>query len=252
MFDLTNKHAFITGGASGIGLAIAQRFAQAHAKITICDLADKHNVAATLGALFVEADVSVAQSIEAALSEANKQAPIDILINNAGINGEDGTVIEESELDLTRRLFEVNTLGVYHGLKFGPKHMADGGSIINTASLGATVVFPGSGPYSASKASVLSLTQMSAAELADRKIRVNAVAPAFIRTPMSAPDQALFDKIGKYATITGRVAEPEEVAAVYHFLASDDAAYVNGQILNVDGGMSLGFTLAEMELIASS
>ena len=130
--------------------------------------------------------------------------------------------------------------------------MRDGGNIINTASLGATVVFPGSGPYSASKASVLSLTQMSASELAPRNIRVNAVAPSFIRTPMAAEDIDLFERIGKYATLTGRIAEPEEVAAVYHFLASDDASYVNGQVINVDGGLSLGFTQAELELIATS
>ena len=135
--------------------------------------------------------------------------------------------------------------------------MRDGGCIINTASLGATLVFPGSGPYSAAKASVLSLTQMSAAELAPRNIRVNAVAPSFIRTPMleraeeAEDDVKLFEKIGRFATVTGRVAEPEEVAAVFHFLASDDASYVNGQIINVDGGMSLGFTQAELQLITS-
>ncbi len=147
-------------------------------------------------------------------------------------------------------MFNVNTLGVYYGLKYGPRHMRDGGSIINTASLGATVVFPGSGPYSASKASVLSFTQMSAVELASRNIRVNAVAPSFIRTPMAANDIELFERIGAYATVTGRIAEPDEVAAVYHFLASDDASYINGQIINVDGGMSLGFTQAELGLLS--
>ena len=250
MFDLTGQHAFITGGVSGIGLAIANRLRQAGAATTVCDLNEPADQA--FPHRFEQADVSNADSLNNALLSASKHAPIDILINNAGINGEDGVNIEDSDIELTKRLFDINTLGVYNGLKFGPQYMNDGGSIINTASLGATVVFPGSGPYSASKASVLSLTQMSAAEMASRQIRVNAVAPSFIRTPMAAEDIDLFERIGKYATITGRIAEPEEVAAVYHFLASKDASYVNGQIINVDGGMSLGFTQAELELIAGS
>jgi NAD(P)-dependent dehydrogenase (short-subunit alcohol dehydrogenase family) len=130
--------------------------------------------------------------------------------------------------------------------------MNDGGSIINTASLGASLVFPGSGPYSASKAAVSNLTTMAAAELAQRQIRVNAVAPSFIRTPMAMDDIELFEKIGRRATNALRIAEPEEVAAVYHFLASDDASYINGQVLNVDGGMSGGFTEAMIELITDA
>ena len=120
----------------------------------------------------------------------------------------------------------------------------------NTASLGASVVFPGSGPYSASKAAVVSFTQMAAAELAGRQIRVNAVAPSFIRTPMAMDDIQLFENIGKLATNTLRIAEPEEVAAVYHFLASDDASYINGQVIDVDGGMGNGFTAAMVEMIS--
>lgn len=247
MFDLAGKHAFITGGASGIGLAITQRFLAAGALVTICDL---HPPSTEIEAGFFEADVSNPDSLSAALTQASDDQPIDILVNNAGINGEDGVSIEASDIGLTKRVFEINALGVYYGLKFGPAHMSDGGSIINTASLGATLVFPGSGPYSAAKASVLSMTQMSAAELADRNIRVNAVAPSFIRTPMAEADMALFEKIGQVATAVGRVAEPEEVAAVFHFLASDDSSYVNGQVINVDGGMSVGFTQAELELIA--
>lgn len=247
MFDLSGKHAFITGGASGIGFAIAQRLLLAGARITICDLREPADPLSET--TFAQADVSDPESLKSALSQAYQDTPIHILVNNAGINGDDGISIEASDPELTRRLFEVNPMGVYHGLKFGPRYMHDGGSIINTASLGATLVFPGSGPYSASKASVLSLTQMSAVELAPRLIRVNAVAPSFIRTPMAADDMPLFEQIGKHATTIGRVAEPAEVAAVYHFLASDDAAYINGQILNVDGGMSLGFTHSQLELM---
>jgi NAD(P)-dependent dehydrogenase (short-subunit alcohol dehydrogenase family) len=143
-------------------------------------------------------------------------------------------------------------MGVYLGLKHGPKYMNDGGAIINTASLGASLVFPGSGPYSASKAAVSNYTTMACAELASRGIRVNAVAPSFIRTPLAMDDIELFEKIGRRATNALRIAEPDEVAAVYHFLASDDASYINGQVINVDGGMSIGFTEAMVEMITDS
>jgi NAD(P)-dependent dehydrogenase (short-subunit alcohol dehydrogenase family) len=250
-FDLTGKVAFITGGASGIGLAVARRFTRAGARVVIADLQDGADVAAELGARYTSLDVSDGEAVSAALAEAAAtDGKLDILVNNAGINGADGIRLEHCDDELTRRLFEVNTLGVYFGLKHGPRHMNDGGSIINTASLAASYVFPGSGPYSASKAAVANLTAMAAAELARRRIRVNAVAPSFIRTPLAMEDIELFEKIGERATNALRIAEPEEVAAVFHFLASDDASYINGQVINVDGGMSVGLTEAMVDLIA--
>jgi NAD(P)-dependent dehydrogenase (short-subunit alcohol dehydrogenase family) len=252
-FSLKNKRAFITGGASGIGYEIARRFCAAGASVIIADLQDGSAVAAEIGAQYVALDVSdsaaVKQALEAAVGAGGK---LDILINNAGINGADGVSIEDSDEALTRKIFEINTYGVYHGLKHGPACMNDGGSIVNTISLGASVVFPDSGPYSASKAALVSFTQMSAAELAERGIRVNGVAPSFIRTPMAMDDMGLFEKVAHYATNSLRIAEPEEVAAVYHFLASDDASYINGQVINVDGGMGNGFTRNMVNLVAAS
>jgi NAD(P)-dependent dehydrogenase (short-subunit alcohol dehydrogenase family) len=249
-FDLDGKLAYITGGASGIGLCVARRFAAAGARVVIADRQDGSDAAAELGGQFQYLDVSDGDAVRAALTDTTaREGNIDILVNNAGINGADGLSLEDCDDDLTRRLFEVNTLGVYFGLKYGPRHMRDGGSIINTASLAASYVFPGSGPYSASKAAVANLTTMAAAELARRRIRVNAVAPAFIRTPLAMDDIELFEKIGARATHALRIAEPEEVAAVFHFLASDDASYINGQVINVDGGMSAGMTEAMVDLI---
>ena len=244
-FSLQDKHAFVTGGASGIGLEVAKRFVEAGARVILADRQDGSATAQDLGARYLPLDVSDPEAVAAALAQAEELGgKLDILVNNAGINGADGVTIEDSDLDLTRKLFEVNTMGVYLGLKYGPAHMNDGGSIINTASLAASYVFPGSGPYSASKAAVANYTIMAAAELAPRSIRVNAVAPSFIRTPLAADDLELFENIGELFTHIGRIAEPEEVAAVFHFLASDDASYVNGQVIDVDGGMSKGMTLA--------
>jgi NAD(P)-dependent dehydrogenase (short-subunit alcohol dehydrogenase family) len=250
-FDLSGKLAFITGGASGIGLAIARRFYAAGARVVIADLQDGTEIAQELGARYQALDVSDGEAVAQVLADtAATDGKIDILVNNAGINGADGRNIQECDDALSKKLFEVNTFGVYYGLKYGPRHMNDGGSIINTASLAASYVFPGSGPYSASKAAVANLTTMSAAELATRRIRVNAVAPSFIRTPLAMDDIELFEKIGERATNALRIAEPEEVAAVFHFLASDDAGYINGQVINVDGGMSIGLTEAMVELIS--
>lgn len=224
---------------------------KAGARIVMADVQSGDDIASKLGARFELLDVSDATAFKQVLSEVTHSAgKLDVLINNAGINGEDGITIQDSDPVLMRKVFEVNTTGVYHGLKFGPQYMNDGGVILNTTSLGASYVFPGSGPYSASKAAVTNLTTMAAAELASRKIRVNAVAPAFTRTPMSAPDIELFMKIGKKSTHAGRIAEPEEVAAVFHFLASDDASYVNGQVINVDAGMALGFTQSEIQCLS--
>jgi NAD(P)-dependent dehydrogenase (short-subunit alcohol dehydrogenase family) len=251
MFSLANKVALVTGGASGIGLEIAKRFAAAGAAVAIADLQDGTEVAQQHGFLFVSMDVADGVSVQAGLEAVvDGLGKLDILINNAGIGGEDGVTIEDSDDALTRKLFEINALGVNNGLKYGPRCMNDGGAIVNTASLGATLMFPGSGPYSASKAAVISLTKMSALELAPRKIRVNAVAPSFIRTPMAAKDIELFERMGRKSTAAGRIAEPEEVAAVFHFLAADDAAYVNGHVIDVDGGMSLGFTNEQLEWMA--
>ena len=151
-FDLTGKVAVITGGASGIGLSVARRFHGAGASVVIADLQDGEDLATEINGRYLCLDVSDGEAVRGAMETVDTEiGKIDILVNNAGINGADGMYIEHCDDALTRKLFEVNTLGVYFGLKYGPRHMNDGGSIINTASLAASYVFPGSGPYSASK-----------------------------------------------------------------------------------------------------
>jgi len=253
MFSLVNKTALVTGAGSGIGEAISRRLAKAGALVIIADLKPSQAIADSINGHYLEVDVSDPQSVKALFDKAKDLVgPLDIVINNAGINGQDGVTFEESDNDLTRKIFEINTFGVIYGLKYGPAAMRDGGSIINTASLGGSFMFPGSGPYSASKAAVINASQMAAMELSARKIRVNAVAPSFINTPMAQDDRPLFDKIAKITTCAERIAEPEDVAAVYHFLASDDSCYVNAQVINVDAGMSVGLTNNELTLILDS
>jgi NAD(P)-dependent dehydrogenase (short-subunit alcohol dehydrogenase family) len=248
LFSLENKIAVITGGASGVGLACAHRFSSAGARIAVFDLMADRPASLEDKWLYNPVDVSNGEELKTAFKAVYAAlGNIDVLINNAGINGDDGRFIADSDDALTRKVLEVNMFGVLNGLKHAPQFMSNGGAIVNTSSLGGSYVFPGSGPYSASKAAVNSLTQMAAAELSPRKIRVNAVAPGFIRTPLAQKDITLFDAIGARMTHAGEIANPEEVAAVFHFLASDDARYVNGQIIAVDSGMSSGMTLAEVE-----
>lgn len=248
LFSLENKVAVITGGASGVGLACAHRLSTAGAQVAVLDLMTDRPACLDDEWLYHPVDVSESGDLKRAFEMVSQAlGSIDILINNAGINGEDGKFLTESDDALTRKVFEVNMFGVLNGLKHAPQFMSDNGAIVNTSSLGGTFVFPGSGPYSASKAAVNSLTQMAAAELSPRKIRVNAVAPAFIRTPLASEDICLFEAVGARMTHAGEIANPEEVAAVVHFLASDDARYVNGQIIAVDSGMSSGLTLAELD-----
>ena len=248
LFSMENKIAVITGGASGVGLACARRLSVAGAQVAVLDLMVDRPMSLDDKWLYHRVDVSEGDNLKRAFERISQAlGTIDILINNAGINGDDGKFLTESDDALTHRIFEVNMFGVLNGLKQAPQYMSDGGAIVNTSSLGGSYVFPGSGPYSASKAAVNSLTQMAAAELSPRQIRVNAVAPGFIRTPLAKEDINLFDAIGARMTHAGEIADPEEVAAVVHFLASDDARYVNGQIIAVDSGMSSGITLAELE-----
>ena len=137
--------------------------------------------------------------------------------------------------------FSVNVRGVLWGIKHGGRQMSEGGSIVNTASVAGERSFPGYGAYSASKAAVISLTRTGAVELAERGIRVNCVCPGTIATPMmDDPSAALEKQVSERATPLGRVGQPEEVAALVHFLASDDSSYVTGAAIPVDGGLGAG------------
>ena len=239
MFLLTHKVAVVTGGASGIGEAVVKRFLAAGATVYSIDLTD----AAPEGATALVGDVSKEADIERLLGEvATAVGHIDILVNNAGIQPLGIPFAELTEKTL-RRTFEVNVHGVTFGVKHGPTFMPrSGGRIINTASFVGVIGIPLGSAYAVSKAAVIQITKCAAIELAKRKITVNAVAPGTVLTPAvtDIPNNPEVPFVSQ-RTPLGRLAKPEEIASAFHFLASDEAAYITGAILPVDGGILAGW-----------
>ena len=246
MFSLYGKTALITGAAKGIGFAVAKRFRAAGAEVIISDIADATEAAAAIGAQFFPLDVSREQAVADFFHDLEiKRQQLDIVVNNAGIVPRDNFVFTEAgHEDSLREVFEVNTYGVFYGLKHAPARMRDYGSIINTSSLAAHLAVPGNSQYSASKAAVVQLTRTSAVELGGRGIRVNVVCPSFIRTDMGAGD--LGEYMSEQLTALGRIGEVEDLVGLYHFLAADESRFISGQVFNVDGGWTAGVSMAVM------
>ena len=241
MFSLEGKNAFITGGMRGIGQAVAKRFIKAGAKVVIADIADASRVAEEIGATYVKVDVGNEDSVAEALKAATEllDGKLDIACNNAGV-GDIGPKIEETELALIEKVTRINQWGVMYGLKHAPKHMNDGGSIINTSSAAAYLNVIGTAVYSAAKKAVVSMTEMSALELGGRGIRVNAVCPGYIETDMGSGDEG--QKLSQMFTALGRQGTTDDIVGVFHFLAADESAYITGQSIIVDGGWLAGPT----------
>ena len=239
-FDLSGKRAVVTGGSSGIGLAVARRFLDAGAAVAVADVNATEELDGS-GAFFVEADVSDPSSVEHAFAAAaGRMDGLDIVVNNAGIAPETGPT-QATLIDAARRTIEVNLNGVMWGLRHAPAFMRDGGSIINTASAAATVGFPTYGPYAASKAGVEGLTRAAAVDLGPLGIRVNAVCPGTVLTAMQSAED-LEANFTRLASLLGRTGETDDVVGVYHFLASDESRWLTGQAIYVDGGLSAGFS----------
>jgi len=236
MFSLAGKKAVVTGGASGIGRAVATRFREAGAEVAVFDLDAEGEGAQAV-------DVSDEAAFARAMDEArHRLGAIDILVNNAGVAIDEGP-LEACDLEAVRRTLDVNLLGVLHGLKHARAAMGEGGSIINTASLAATLPFPSYAGYAASKAGVVSLGRTAALELGPLGIRVNNVLPGPVMTPME-PRGGLEDQLSRAASVMGRPAEVEDVVGVYHFLAADESRFITGQSIEVSGGFLLGPTAA--------
>lgn len=248
MFDLTGKVAVVTGGGSGIGAAVAQRLKRAGARVLVADIADASEAVRGWGCDFRRTDVSDPDEVAAMLDHAIALGgKLDILVNNAAIAGVHP--IAEADIPRAERYYKVNAMSVLTGIREASKRMTRGGTIINTASLSGIRATPGWGEYAMSKAAIIAATQSAALELGPSGIRVNAVCPGGVRTPLSVSINGdALDKAMKVLAPLGRIGEPEDIAAMVHFLASDDAAYVTGQAMLVDGGWSLGTTLATVGL----
>jgi len=245
MFSLKSKNAFITGGTAGIGLAIARYFVTAGANVTISGRRDGSETAREIGAHFQQLDVRDEQDLVKAFEAVEEHAGLlDILVLNAGIVHENS--IRDLAADEARDVFDVNVNGVFYGLKYGQQFMRDGGSIILTSSNAATLGSPESSIYSASKAAVSSLARSAAIELGSRRIRVNAVCPGGTRTEMALPDE-IFEVLAPL----GRIGETDDLVGIYNLLASDAGAYITGQQIVVDGGMTAGLTPHIFEKIFS-
>ena len=244
MFSLNNKVAIVTGGASGIGLAIVQRFAAAGARLLIADRRGEGAEAAkSAGAQFCKTDVSEEAGVAGMFRAATECfGRVNILVNNAGIQPL-GVRFQALTAELLRRTFDVNVNGVALGLKYAATCLSDGGRVINIASFVGMIGTPSSTAYSASKAAVIHLTKTGAIELAPRRITVNAISPGTIMTPAvtGIADNPEIPFITN-RTPLGRLGQPEEVAALAQFLASDESSYITGQNIAVDGGLTAGWT----------
>jgi len=245
MRGLKDKRVLITGGASGIGAATAARFLEEGSRVCVLDrdAAACDHVKRELPALgeAIIADVTDLMQVEAAFGEAIRLMDgVDVLINNAGIS------IRHKFLDITpeewERVMAVNLTGVFYVAQTAARHMWERGCgvILQTASTNGVMGYPYYADYNATKAGVIELTKSMALELAP-KIRVCAVAPGYVLTPMQRAeysDEMLAEVNAKIPL--GRHASPEEIAGLFAYLASDDAAFATGHVFTMDGGETAG------------
>ncbi len=246
-FNLSDKHALITGGTRGIGLEIARGFLAAGSKVTICSRKPEHVTSAIEdldkhdGLQGLTAHVGRPSDIEPLVAAAEAQfGSVNVLINNAGTNPYFGPIID-SDVDAWDKTMEVNVRGPYLLSKACAAKMIanDGGAIINVASVAGLSSIPMQGIYSVSKAALIMLTKVMARELGEQGVRVNCICPGLIKTRLS---EAIWSdpKLENAATSTkalGRIGQPEELVGAAIYLASDASSFTTGAVLQVDGGM---------------
>lgn len=280
MGRLEGKVAVITGGASGMGLATVERFVAEGAKVVLCDLPvqSRDELAAKVGeqtaamhhtrrerggandgvaiadrlgvnATFVPCDVTDAEQLANVIETAvTKYGGLDVMYNNAGIGGLEGSIIDCPD-HVYDRVLDVDLKAVWRGIKLAAPRIAErgGGSIISTASIAAIMGFPGLAAYGAAKAGVCALTRVAAVELAPMNIRVNAILPGGIVTPILYDSPSLPTALDPDMLRAGmsdmqplkRPGEPNDIAGAALWLASDDSSFVTGQAVQVDGGFTV-------------
>jgi NAD(P)-dependent dehydrogenase (short-subunit alcohol dehydrogenase family) len=254
---LSNKKAIITGASNGIGRAAALLFAREGASLVLADVNEpslrlvREEIMKMGGDVVIrKTNVSSEDEIKALISLAlEKYTNIDILVNNAGISG-GLDVLEDQKSEEWHQVYDVNVMGPVYATKHIIAHMKArrSGSIINIASVAGILSGAGGNAYSASKAALINFTKTSACEVGAHNVRINAICPGLIETGMTQPFFELArsvgkeNQLGKYSELK-RAASPEEVAWAILFLASDEASYITGQALPVDGGITASMSV---------
>lgn len=246
MSYLSGKTAIVTGGASGIGESTVRELARNGVKVLIADVKDGATVASDVGGIFIEVDVTESAQVEAAVGRAvDEWGRLDIMVNNAGV--EIHSMLAETDDAEHRRVIDIDLNGVFYGIKYAVQAMLknDGevrGTIVNIASAAGLWAFTRIGSYVAAKHGVVGLTKTTALEYAKDGIRTVAICPGIIRTPLLntlAPDEQTWREMSAVHP-ANRVGRPEEVANLIRFLVSDEAPFINGTSIAIDGGLTAG------------
>lgn len=242
MKRLENKVAIITGGAAGIGAATAKKFVAEGAQVVIWDMNAERGeqFARELNITFDKVNTAIYEEIEVAAKKVfEKFGRIDILVNNAGITRD--STLKKMTPELWQQVIDVNLTGVFYCTKVVSEYMLQNGwgRILNASSVVALYGNFGQTNYTATKSGLIGMTKTLGRELGRKGITVNCVAPGFIATEMvAAMPENVIDAM-KAKVPVGRLGEPSEIASAYAFLASEEAAYINGTVLSVDGGMTV-------------
>ncbi len=237
---LEDQIAIVTGGAVGIGKAIAERFVDDGATVVIADVDEDNGESAAeeIGCQFSHCDVTDYEQVETLVEETvDTHGGLDVMVNNAGIASV--TSVEEMDLEEWRAVVDTNLDGVMHGTKAAlPQLKESNGCIINLGSIYGLVGGKGAASYSAAKGGVVNFTQQVAIDYATEGVRVNSICPGFVETPMTEDlleDERFYNYL-EQKTPMDRHGQPEEIAPMAAFLASDEASYITGANIPVDGG----------------